>query len=64
METILVSQKKQLKQFGNAIWHPRYRADWKKVEGVLCRATKVIPELKDKSYQKRLQNLNFNTCDC
>ncbi len=30
---------------------------YENVEGVQCRATKVIPELRDKPYQERLQNL-------
>ncbi len=34
-------------------------ADLKNVEGVQCRATKVIPKLEDKSYQERLQSLNL-----
>ncbi len=45
-------------EYGNAIWHPQYIADMKKVEGVQCRATKVIIELRDNPYQERLQNLN------
>ncbi len=31
----------------------------KKVDGMQCRATKVIPELRDKPYQERLQRLNL-----
>ncbi len=31
-------------EYGNAIWHPRYIADIKQVEGVQHRATTVIPE--------------------
>ncbi len=32
---------------------------YEKVEGVQCRATKVIPELRDKPYQERRQSLNL-----
>ena len=46
-------------EYGNAIWHPRYVADMKKVERVQRRATKIIPELRDKQYEKRLQSLNL-----
>ncbi len=46
-------------EYGNTIWHPRYIADMKNVEGVQCRATKVSPELRDKPYHERLQSLNL-----
>ncbi len=45
-------------EYGNAIWHPQYIADMKNVEGVQCRATKVILELRDNLYQERRQSLN------
>ncbi len=39
-----------------AIWHPHYVADIKniKLDGMQCRANKIIPELRDKPYQERL----------
>ncbi len=46
-------------KYGNAIWHPHYIADMKKVEGVQYRATNVIPELKDNPYQERHQSLSL-----
>ncbi len=46
-------------EYRNIIWHPRYIADMKKVEGVQRRATKLILELRDKPYQERLQSLNL-----
>ena len=46
-------------EYGNIIWHPRYKGDIRKVEGVQRRATKLIPELKDQPYQQRLENLNM-----
>ncbi len=44
----IVYQVRPHLEYGNAIWHHRYIADMKKVEGVQCRATKVILELRDK----------------
>ncbi len=41
-------------EYGNAIWHPHYVAHIRKVEGVQRRATKIIPELRDKPYHERL----------
>ncbi len=46
-------------EYGKAIWHPRYVADIRKVEGVQRRATKIIPELRDQPYHERLQSLNL-----
>ncbi len=62
MELLPIVYKHQVRphlEYGNAIWHPRYIAYMKKVEEVQCRATKVIPELRDKPYQERLQSLNL-----
>ncbi len=61
-ELLSIVYKHQVKphlKYRNAIWHPRYIADMKNVEGVQCRATKVILELRDKPYQERLQSLNL-----
>ena len=46
-------------EYENLIWHPRYKIDVKKVEGVQRRATKIIPDLKDKPYQERLKCLKL-----
>ncbi len=49
MELLPIISKQQVRphlEYGNAIWHPRYIADMKNVEGVQRRATKVIPELR------------------
>ncbi len=62
MELLPIVYKHQVRsqlEYGNVIWHPRYIADMTKFEGVQCRATKVIPELRDKPYQERLQSLNL-----
>lgn len=46
-------------EHGNVIWGPFYKEDAKLVEKVQRRATKVVPELRDKSYEDRLRNLNL-----
>ncbi len=46
-------------EYENAIWQSCYIGDMKNVEGVQRRFTKVILELRDKSYQERLQSLNL-----
>ena len=40
-------------------WSPHYRKDIEKLEKVQRRATKMIPEIKDKSYEERLQILKL-----
>ena len=43
-------------EYANSIWGPFYNGD-KKAEAVQHRATKLIPELKDKPYEDRLKAL-------
>ena len=40
-------------EYGNTIWGPFYKGDIKLVESVQRRATKIIPELRDKPYEER-----------
>ena len=46
-------------EYGNAIWGPFLLGDIRKIEAVQRRATKLIPDLKDKSYQERLIHLEL-----
>ena len=46
-------------EYANSIWRPFYKGDIKKVEAVKYRATKLIPELKDKPYDDRLKTLQL-----
>ena len=46
-------------EYANSIWGPFYKGDMKKAESVLHRATKLIPELKDKPYENRLKALHL-----
>ena len=48
-----------LLEYGNVIWHPRFKAEAVKVEKVQRRATKLIPEIRHLSYQDRLKNLKM-----
>ena len=48
-----------LLEYGNVIWGPHYRMDMKSVESVQRRATKLIPELREKTYQERLKALRL-----
>ena len=46
-------------EFSNVVWSPRYVKDKKLLEGVQRRATKLVPELKELSYENRLHKLNL-----
>ena len=48
-----------LLEYGHSITYPRYENDKKLIEGVQHRATKMIPELKDKNYIDRLKALKL-----
>ena len=46
-------------EYGNIIWHPRYRRDKLEVEKFQRRATRLIPSLKGLSYEERLRALKL-----
>ena len=46
-------------EYGNVIWHPRYRRDTLEVEKIQRRVTKLIPRLKSLSYEKWLRVLRL-----
>ena len=46
-------------EYGNVIWGPLYKEDIKAVEKVQRRATKIVLELKDFSYEDRLRALKL-----
>ena len=46
-------------EYGNCVRSSRFKTDIKKLEQVQRRATKLIPELKDKPYQERLRALKL-----
>ena len=46
-------------EYGNLIWRAFYAGDKKSVESVQRRATKLIPQLREKPYEERLQALDL-----
>ena len=46
-------------EYANIIWGPHFLLDKRKLEGVQGCATKLIPQLRDKSYQYRLISLDL-----
>ena len=52
MKLLFVALVRPHLEFGNVVWSPRLEKDKKLVEGVQCRATKIIPGLKDLMYEQ------------
>ncbi len=48
-------------EYGNPVWSPQYTKDIITIENVQRRATKMIPDIRDKPYQDRLKYLNLPT---
>ena len=48
-------------EYGNVLWYLRYKLDADKVEKVQRRATRLILELRNLSYEQRLQVLNLHS---
>ena len=45
------------------VWSPHFRRDIKLIEGVQRRATKLVPELRELSYEERLERLGLTTLE-
>ena len=46
-------------EYGNVIWGPFYKGDIKAVERIQRRATKLVPQIRNLSYEERLKKLNL-----
>ncbi len=46
-------------EYGNLIWGPHYKLDQQAVERVQRRATKLVLELKERTYEERLRWLHL-----
>ena len=46
-------------EYGNVVWGPHYAEDIKSIGKVHRRATKLVPELKNLSYEERLRELHL-----
>ena len=48
-------------EYSNSIWGPHFVLDQRKIEKVQRRATKMIPQLQDMSYEERLSALSLSS---
>ena len=52
---LLVGLGRPVLEYGNCVRSPRFKTDITKIEQVQRRATRLIPELRDKLYKDRLK---------
>lgn len=49
--------------YGNSVWYPVTKKNKQLIENVQRRATRLVPDLRDLSYEERLYNLNLPTLE-
>ncbi len=59
LKTLYISLVRPKLEYGNVVWSPRLQSHIDELERVQRRATKLVPALKDKSYEERLQALKL-----
>ena len=59
VRTLYTSLVRPSLEYANAVWSPMYKKDAVAIENVQRRATKLVPKLKNLSYEERLKSLNL-----
>ena len=59
--TIYKSLVRPILEYGNCIWSPIFKRQSIKIENVQRRATRLLPELTDMSYDERLKQLDLSS---
>ena len=59
MKELFTSLVRPHLEFGNVAWPPRLESDRNLTEGVQRQATKMVPEIKDLEYEKRLKRMDL-----
>ena len=57
--TLYKSLARPYLEYGSCVWTTTYKTKRVKIENILRRATKLLPELEDKSYSERLKILGL-----
>jgi hypothetical protein len=55
MKQLFVAVVRPNLEFGNVVWSPKFEKDRNLMESVQRRATRIVPGLKGKSYEERLE---------
>ena len=61
LKQLYTSMVRPYLEYGNAVWHPRYRKDIELLESVQHRATRLINELRKLPYEERLRLMDLPT---
>jgi len=48
-------------EYGNVVWHPRFKKDMNLLDNVQHRATRMMPGFRNLSYEERLRRLDLPT---
>jgi hypothetical protein len=59
MKMLFIALVRPHLEFGNVVWSPKLEKDKQLVESVQRRATKIIPGLKNKTYEERLKHMKL-----
>ena len=59
LPTLYMSMVRLHLRYGNVIWGPHFKGDMEAIEKVKKRATRMIPNLKQLPYKKRLEHLSL-----
>jgi hypothetical protein len=59
MKMLFIALVRPHLEFGNVVWSPKLEKDKHLVESVQRRATKIIPGLKNKTYEERLKHMKL-----
>ena len=60
---LFTSYVRPILEYGSSAWNPYLKKDIKKIEKVQRRATKLVPQLRNKSYEMRLKMLELQTLE-
>jgi len=59
MKQLFINVVRPHLEYGNVVWHPFLKQDTELIEGVLHRATRMVPGLAKLSYEERLQKMHL-----
>ena len=63
IEKMIQTLVKTHTDYGNSIWYPVTKKNKQAIENLQRRATKIVPEIKDLSYEERLRELYLPTLE-
>ena len=62
-KVLFTSYVRPIIEYGSTIWNPYRKQDIRQIENVQRRATKLVPAIRNKSYEDRLEILGLTTLE-